>query len=103
MKLDHLNDPIVHSDGWIGDPTLTGNSGGSQMRNVQRSSRIGVFKCQCIASDVGSINVGTTSLVRVNDLGRMMGSLYGGENLTHVATGVARLTGLSISLNAVSG
>ncbi len=103
MKLDQLNDPIVHSDGWIVDPTLTGNLGGSQMRNVQRSSGIGVLKCQCIASDVGSIDVGNTSLVRVNDLGRMMGSLCGGGNLTHVATRVAWLTGVSISLNAVSG
>ena len=61
MKLDQLNDPIVHSDGWIVDPTLTGNLGSSQMRNVQRSSRIGVLKCRCIASDVGSIDVGTAS------------------------------------------
>jgi hypothetical protein len=93
---------IVHSDGWIVDPSLTGNSGGSQMRNVQRSSRIGVLECQCIASDVGSIDVGTTSLVRINDLGRMMGTLCGGGNLTHVATGVAWLTGELFSLNAVS-
>ena len=100
MKLDQLNDPIVHSDGWIVDPTLTGNLGGSQIRNMQRSSRIGV---QCIACDVGSIDVGTTSLVRINDLGRMVGSLCGGGNLTHVATAVAWLTGVSISLNAVSG
>jgi hypothetical protein len=103
MKLDQPNDPIVHSDGWIVDPTLTGNSGGSQMRNVQRSSRIGMLMCQCIASDVGSIDVGTTSLVRVNDLGRMMGSLCGGGILTHVATWVVWLTGVSLSLNAVSG
>ena len=61
MKLDQLNDPIVHSDGWIVDPTLTGNLGSSQMRNAQRSSRIGVLKCKCIASDVGSIDVGTAS------------------------------------------
>jgi hypothetical protein len=73
------------------------------MRNVQRSSRIGVLKGQCIASDVSSIDVGTTSLVRVNDLGRVMGSLGGGGNLTDVPTRVAWLTGVSISLNAVSG
>jgi hypothetical protein len=103
MKLDQLNDPIVHSDGWIVDPTLTGNSGGSQMRNVQRSSRIGVLMCQCIASDIGSIDVGTTSLVRVSDLGRMMGSLCERGILIHVATWVVWLTGVSISLNAVSG
>jgi hypothetical protein len=48
--------------------TVTGNLGGSQMRNVQRSSRIGVLNRQCIASDVGSIDARTTSLVRVNDL-----------------------------------
>ena len=53
MKLDQLNDPIAHSDGWIVDPTLTGNLGGSQMRNVQRSSRIGVLKCKCIATPFG--------------------------------------------------
>jgi len=103
MKLDQLNDPIVHSDGWIVDPTLTGNSGGSQMRNVQRSSRIGVLMCQCIASDIGSIDVGTTSLVRVSDLGRMMGRLCERGILIHVATWVVWLTGVSISLNAVSG
>jgi hypothetical protein len=73
------------------------------MRNVQRSSRIGVLKCQCIASDIASIDVRTTSLVRVNDLGRIMGRACGGGNLTLVATWVAWLTGVSISLNAVSG
>jgi hypothetical protein len=72
------------------------------MRNVQRSSRSGVLKCQCIASDIDSIDVRITSLVRMNDLGRMIRSSCGGANLTDGAT-VVWLTGVSISLNAVSG
>jgi hypothetical protein len=72
------------------------------MSNVQRSSR-SRLDCQCAASDIDSTDVRTPSPVRPNDLGRMIGTLVGGANFTHGETGLVWLTGVSISLNAVSG
>lgn len=81
---------------------LPGNSGVSQIRNVQRSSRNG-FTRQCGASETDSTEVRIPSPVWSNDLGRMNRTSTGGTNFTHGATGVVWLTGVSISLNAVSG
>ena len=72
------------------------------MSKVQRSSRSGL-DCQCVASDIDSTDVRLPSPVRLNDLGRMIGILMGGVNFIHGATGIVWLTGVSISLNAVSG
>jgi hypothetical protein len=81
---------------------LPGNSGVSQIRNVQRSSRSG-FTCECGASEIDSAEVRIPSPVWSNDLGRMNRNSTGGTNFTHGATGVVWLTGVSTSLNAVSG
>jgi hypothetical protein len=81
---------------------LPGNSGVSQIRNVQRSSRNG-FTRQCGASETDSAEVRIPSRVWSNDLRRMNRASTGGTNFTHGATGVVWLTGVSISLNAVSG
>jgi hypothetical protein len=81
---------------------LLGNSGVSQIRNVQKSSRSGLT-CQCEASEIDSTEVRIPSPVWLNDLGRMNRTSTGGTNFTHGATGVVWLTGVSISLNAVSG
>ncbi len=94
-------------DGWTRDPTmvthpLIENFGFSQMSNVQRSSRSGL-NCRCVASDIDSTDVRISSPVRLNDLGRMIEILMGGANFIHGATGIVWLTGVSISLNAVSG
>jgi hypothetical protein len=72
------------------------------MSNVQRSSRSGL-KCQCVGSDIDSTDVRIPSPVRLNDLGRWIGTLVGGADFIHGATGIIWLTGVSISLNAVSG
>jgi hypothetical protein len=72
------------------------------MRNVQRSSRSGL-DCRCVAVDIDSTDVRIPSPVRLNDLGRMIEILIGGVNFIHGATGIVWLTGVSISLNAVSG
>ena len=95
------------SDGWtrapaMGTRALIGNLGFYQMSNVQRSSRSGL-KCQCVGSDIDSPDVRIPSPVRLNDLGRRIGTLVGGANFIHGATGIVWLTGVSISLNAVSG
>jgi hypothetical protein len=74
----------------------------SQIRNVQRSSRNG-FTRQCGASETDSAEVRIPSRVWSNDLRRMNRTSTGGTNFTHGATGVVWLTGVSISLNAVSG
>jgi hypothetical protein len=74
----------------------------SQMSNVQRSSRSGL-DCQCVAIDIDLKDVRIPSPVRLNDLGRMRGTLIGGVNFTHGARGIVWLTGVSTSLNAVSG
>ena len=95
------------SDGWtrapaMGTRALIGNLGFYQMSNVQRSSRSGL-KCQCVGSDFDSTDVRIPSRMRLNDLGRRIGTLVGGANFIHGATGIVWLTGVSISLNAVSG
>jgi|ERR1700689_4136492 len=74
----------------------------AQMSNVQRSSRSGL-ECQCVGSDIDSTACESRRLFGPNDLGRMMGTLVGGANFTHGATGIVWLIGVSISLNAVSG
>ena len=81
---------------------LPGNSGVSQIRNVHRSSRSGPT-CQCVASEIDSTEVRIPSPVWSNDLGRMTRTSTGGTNFTHGETGVVWFTGVSISLNAVSG
>jgi hypothetical protein len=72
------------------------------MRNVQSSSRSGP-KLQCVASETDSTEVRIPLSVWLNDLGRMIGVSLGGANFAHGATGVVWLTGVSISLKAVSG
>ena len=86
----------------VGTRALIGNLSSYQMSNVQRSSRSGL-KCQCVGSDIDSTDVRIPSPVRLNDLGRWIGTLVGGANFIHGATGIIWLTGVSISLNAVSG
>src|SRR3984957_15286781 len=86
--------------GVLGD-RLPGNSGISQIRNVQRSSRSGL-PCQGVAMEIGSTEVRIPSPLRLNDLG-MNRTCTGGTNFTQGATGVVWLSGVSISLNAVWG
>ena len=81
---------------------LFGNLGSPQMRNVQRSSGSGL-DCRCVAIDIDSTDVRILSPAQLNDLGRMIEILMGGVNFIHGATGILWLTGVSISLNAVSG
>ena len=81
---------------------LPGNSDVFQIRNAQRSSRSG-FTCQCGASETDSTEVRIPSPARSNDLGRTNRTSTGGTNFTHGATGIVWLTGVSISLKAVSG
>jgi hypothetical protein len=104
VKLDQLVSGIVRADEYAVTfrDRLPGNSGVSQIRNVQRSSRSGLT-CQCVASEIDSTEVRIPSPVWPNDLGRMNRTSAGGTNFTHGATGVVWLTGVSISLNAVSG
>jgi hypothetical protein len=71
------------------------------MRNVQRSSRSGL-DCRCVAIDIDSTDVRILSPAQLNDLGRVIEILMGGVNFIR-ATGILWLTGVSISLNAVSG
>lgn len=104
VKLDRLASGIVRADEYAVTfrDRLPGNSGVSQIRNVQRSSRSGLRR-QCVASEIDPTEVRIPSPVWPNDLGRIKRTSTGGTNFTHGATGVVWLTGVSISLNAVSG
>jgi hypothetical protein len=103
VKLDQSASRFVRCGRIHGNLLLSlGNSGVSQIRNVHRSSRSGPT-CQCVASEIDSTEVRIPSPVWSNDLGRMTRTSTGGTNFTHGETGVVWFTGVSISLNAVSG
>ena len=102
VKLDQSAASPVQTNAVAFGDRLLGNWGASQIRNVQRSSCSG-FTCQCGASETDSAEVRIPSPLWSSDLGRMNRTSTGGTNFTHGATGVVWLTGVSISLNAVSG